>query len=111
MTVSVAGPTVAVQVFYISICGRMKSVISSIEIENRVVVAKYQRLMVGAKVVLVEKASGRQLPETVTRVASPVPVGALRIRLPDAIEPGTYFLKAFNGHGEDAAQSADFEIG
>jgi hypothetical protein len=35
----------------------------------------------------------------------------LRIRLPDAIEPGTYFLKAFNGHGEDAAQSADFEIG
>lgn len=89
----------------------MKSVISSIEIENRVVVAKYQRLMVGAKVVLVEKASGRQFPETVTRVASPAPVGALRIRLPDAIEPGTYFLKAFNGHGEDAAQSADFEIG
>jgi hypothetical protein len=31
--------------------------------------------------------------------------------LPDAIEPGTYFLKAFNGHGEDAARSADFEIG
>ncbi len=83
----------------------MKPVISSIEIENRVVVAKYQRLMVGAKVVLVEKASGRQLPETVTRVASPVPVGALRIRLPDAILPGTYFLRAFDGHGEDAAQS------
>lgn len=88
----------------------MKPIISSIEIENRVIVAKYQRLMVGAKVVLVEKASGRQLPETVTRVASPVPVGALRIRLPDVIEPGTYFLRAFNGHGEDAAQSADFEI-
>ena len=89
----------------------MKPVISSIGIENRVIVAKYQRLMVGAKVVLVEKVSGRQLSETVTRVASPVPVGALRIRLPDAIEPGTYFLKAFNGHGEDAARSADFEIG
>jgi hypothetical protein len=89
----------------------MKPVISSIEIENRVIVSKYQRLMVGAKVVLVEKVSGRQLSETVTRVASPVPVGALRIRLPDAIEPGTYFLKAFNGHGEDAARSADFEIG
>ena len=106
-----AGPTVAGANFNISICGRMKPVISSIEIENRVVVAKYQRLMVGAKMVLVEKASGRQLPETVTRVASPVPVGALRIRLPDAIEPGTYFLRALNGHGEDAAQSADFEIG
>ena len=88
----------------------MKPVISSIEIENRVIVAKYQRLMVGAKVVLVEKASDRQLPETVTRVASRVPVGALRIRLPDAIAPGTYFLKAFDGHGEHAAHSADFEI-
>ena len=89
----------------------MKPVISSIEIENRIIVAKYQRLMVGAKVVLVEKASGRQLSETITRVASPVPVGALRIRLPEAVTPGTYFLKAFNGHGEDAAQSAEFEIG
>lgn len=106
----VVGLTVAVQVFGISICGRMKPVISSIEIENRVIVAKYQRLMVGAKVVLVEKASGRQLSETVTRIASPVPVGALRIRLPEAIEPGTYFLRALNGHGEDAAQSVDFEI-
>jgi hypothetical protein len=35
----------------------------------------------------------------------------LRIRLPDAIRPGTYFLKALNGRGEDAAESADFEIG
>ncbi|GGI22036.1 hypothetical protein [Bradyrhizobium guangdongense] len=89
----------------------MKPIINSIEIENRVIVAKYRRLMVGAQVVLVEKASGRQLSETVTRVASPVPVGALRIRLPEAIEPGTYFLRALNGRGEDAAQSVDFEIG
>ncbi len=89
----------------------MKPIISSIEIENRVIVAKYQRLMVGAKVVLVEKVSGRQLPETATRVTSQVPLGALRIRLPEAITPGTYFLRALNGHGEDAAQSADFEIG
>ncbi len=89
----------------------MKPLISSIEIENRVIVAKYRRLMVGAKVVLVEKASGQQLSETMTRVASPVPVGALRIRLPDAVKPGTYFLKAFNGHGDYAAQSVDFEIG
>ena len=66
--------------------------------------------MVGAKVLLVEKVSGRPLPETATTIASPVPVGALRIRLPEAIKPGTYFLRALNGHGEDAAQSADFEI-
>ncbi|WP_426610040.1 hypothetical protein [Bradyrhizobium sp. McL0616] len=89
----------------------MKPLISFVEIENRIIVAKYQRLMVSAKVVLVEKASGQQLPETATRIASPVPVGALRIRLPDAIKPGTYFLRAFNGRGEDAAQSVDFEIG
>ena len=89
----------------------MKPLISFVEIENRVIVAKYQRLMVSAKVVLVEKASGQQLPDTATRIASPVPLGALRIRLPDAIRPGTYFLKALNGRGEDAAQSADFEIG
>lgn len=89
----------------------MKPFISFVEIENRVVVAKYRRLMVSAKVVLVEKSSGEQLPETATRIASPVPVGALRIRLPDAIKPGTYFLKALNGRGEDAAQSVDFEIG
>ncbi|MEK9282090.1 MULTISPECIES: hypothetical protein [unclassified Bradyrhizobium] len=89
----------------------MKPIISFVELENRVISATYRRLMVRAKVVLVEKASGRQLPETVTTIASPVPVGALRIRLPDAIRPGTYFLKALNGHGEDAAQSAEFEIG
>jgi len=94
----------------ITICGRMKPIIRFVEIENRVIVAKYQRLMVRAKVVLVEKTSGRQVPETATMIASPVPVGALRIRLPEAIQPGTYFLRAFNGHGEDAARSADFEV-
>jgi hypothetical protein len=88
----------------------MKPIITFLEIENRVISATYRRLMVRAKVVLVEKASGRQLPEPVTTIASPVPVGALRIRLPETIKPGTYFLKALNGHGEDAAQSAEFEI-
>jgi hypothetical protein len=89
----------------------MKPCIRFLEIENRVITATYRRLMVKAKVVLVEKASGRQLPEPVTTIASPVPVGALRIRLPDTITPGTYFLKALNGHGQDAAQSAEFEVG
>jgi hypothetical protein len=89
----------------------MKPVISLVEIENRVISATYRRLMVGAKVVLVEQTSGRQLPDPVTTIASPVPVGALRIRLPDTLKPGTYFLKALNGRGEDAAQSAEFDIG
>lgn len=89
----------------------MKPVISFVEIENRVISATYRRLMVTAKVLLVEKASGRQLSEPVTTIVSPLPTGALRIRLPDAVRPGTYFLKALNGRGEDAAQSCDFEIG
>jgi hypothetical protein len=89
----------------------MKPVISFVEIENRVISATYRRLMVRAKVVLVEKASGRPLPDPITTIASPVPVGALRIRLPDTVRPGTYFLKALNAHGEEAAHSAEFEIG
>ena len=88
----------------------MKPLISFVEIENRVIIAKYQRLMVSAKVVLVEQASGRQLLETATRISSPVPLGALRIRLPDDARPGTYFLKALNGRGEDVAWSAHFEV-
>jgi hypothetical protein len=33
------------------------------------------------------------------------------MRLPDSVKPGTYYLKALNGHGEHAAQSVDFSIG
>ncbi|TPQ32469.1 hypothetical protein C2U70_21640 [Bradyrhizobium guangdongense] len=88
----------------------MKPVISFVEIENRVISATYRRLMVRAKVVLVEKASGRQLVEPVATIASPVPVGALRIHLPETVRPGTYFLRALDGHGEDAARSVEFEV-
>ncbi|MES1148218.1 MAG: hypothetical protein ABUL53_03460 [Bradyrhizobium guangdongense] len=88
----------------------MKPVISFVEIENRVISATYRRLMVRAKVVLVEKASGQELVEPVATIASPVPVGALRIHLPATVRPGTYFLKVLNGHGEDAARSAEFEV-
>jgi hypothetical protein len=89
----------------------MKPLISFVEIENRVIIANYRRLMVSAKVVLVEQASGQHLPETVTRIVSTVPVGSLRIRLPEDAKPGTYFLKALNGRGEDVAWSVDFEVG
>ena len=40
----------------------------------------------------------------------PLPTGSLRIRLPDKIKPGIYFLRALNVHGWDVARSADFEI-
>jgi hypothetical protein len=40
-----------------------------------------------------------------------VPAGLLRIRLPDAVKPGAYYLKALNGHGECAARSVEFHIG
>ncbi len=89
----------------------MKPIIRFIDIENRVISATYRKLMVKAKVVLVEKASGNQLPEPIITIASPIPVGALRIKVPASVKPGTYFLRALNGHGEDAARSAEFEIG
>lgn len=66
--------------------------------------------MVKAKVVLVDGTSGAQLPDPVTTIASPAPNGLLRIRLPDSVRPGTYYLKALNGHGEHAAQSAAFSV-
>ena len=67
--------------------------------------------MVRAKVVVVNKTSGEQLPDPVVTIASPAPNGFLRIRLPESVEPGTYFLRALNGRGEYAAKSAEFEVG
>jgi hypothetical protein len=88
----------------------MNSIVNFVEIENRVISATYRNLMVGAKVVLVNKTSGEQLPDPVTTIASPAPNGSLRIRLPDTVKPGPYYLKALNGHGEDAAKSLEFHV-
>jgi hypothetical protein len=89
----------------------MNPIIYFVELENRVISATYRNLMVKAKVVLVDNSSGEHLPEPVTTIASPVPAGLLRIRLPDAVKPGAYYLKALNGHGECAARSVEFHIG
>ena len=89
----------------------MNSSIHFVELDNRVITATYRNLMIKAKVVLVDKASGEQLPDPVATIASPAPNGWLRLRLPDSVKPGMYYLKALNGHGEYAAQSADFQIG
>jgi len=88
----------------------MNPVINFVELENRVISATYRNLMIGAKVVLVDKTSGEQLPDPVTTIASPAPNGSLRIRLPDSVKPGDYFLKALNAHGEYAAQSVEFYV-
>jgi hypothetical protein len=71
----------------------MNAVISFVEFENRAISAIYRNLMVGATV-----------------INSPAPNGSLRIRLPDAVKPGAYFLKALNGHGQHAAQSVEFYV-
>lgn len=89
----------------------MNPFISFVELENRVIAANYRNLMIRAKVVLVDKISGEQLADPVTTISSPAPNGSLRIRLPDSVKSGTYYLKALNGHGEFAAQSIDFKIG
>jgi hypothetical protein len=89
----------------------MNPIISFVEFENRVITANYRNLMIKAKVVLVDKTSGQQLADPVTTISSRAPNGSLRIRLPDSVKPGTYYLKALNGHGEFAAQSIDFTVG
>jgi hypothetical protein len=90
--------------------GMMISIVSFIEIENRVISAIYRNLMIRARVVLVDKASGEQLADPVITIASPAPNGSLRIRLPHSVKPGVYYLRALNGHGEAAAQSAEFFV-
>jgi hypothetical protein len=88
----------------------MISIINFVELENRVITATYRNLMIRAKVVLVEKASGEQLADPVVTIASPAPNGSLRIRLPHDIKPGIYYLRALNGHGEAAAHSVEFYV-
>jgi hypothetical protein len=88
----------------------MNSVINFVEFENRVISAIYRNLMIGAKVVLVDKTSGEQLSDPVTVINSQVPQGSLRIRLPDSVKSGAYYLKALNGRGDFAAQSVEFYV-
>lgn len=88
----------------------MNSVITFVEFENQHISAKYCNLMIGATVVLVDNTSGDRLSDPVIRVASPAPNGALRIKVPASLKPGTYFLRALNAHGVDVAQSAAFHI-
>jgi hypothetical protein len=88
----------------------MNPVINFVELDNRVITATYRNLMIGAKVVLVDKTSGQPLPDPVTAIASQAPTGSLRIRLPGSVKPGTYCLKAMNGHGAYVAQSVEFDV-
>jgi hypothetical protein len=84
--------------------------INFVELENRTISATFRNLMNGAKVVLVDKTSGQQLSDPVTVINSKVPQGSLRIKLPDSVKAGAYYLKALNGHGEYAAQSVEFYV-
>lgn len=88
----------------------MNPVINLVEFENRTISAIYRNLMVKAKVVVVEKTSGAELSDPVATIASPAPNGSLRMKVPDSVKSGTYYLKALNAHGEYAAQSVDFYI-
>ena len=88
----------------------MNSSIHFVELDNRVISATYRNLMITAKVLLVDKASGQPLPGPVTTISSPLPAGALRIRLPDSVKAGSYIPQAFNAHGDKVAQSAAFEV-
>jgi hypothetical protein len=89
----------------------MNASINFVELENRVIAATYRNLMIRAKVVLVDKPSSEPLADPVTTISSPAPNGSLRIRLPDSIKSGTYYLRALNGHGQQVAQSVEFRVG
>ena len=89
----------------------MNCLIHFVELENRVISATYRNLMIGAKVLLVDRSSGEQLPDPVTTIQSRVPAGSLRISLPASVKPGDYYLRALNGHGEAVAQSKGFVVG
>ena len=56
----------------------MHSVITFVEFENQVISATYRNLMIGAKVLLVDKDSGHELPEPLCqdRLASPQWLGS-----------------------------------
>jgi len=89
----------------------MSPAVNFIEFENRVISATYRNLMIGARVQLVDKTSGKALQEPLITITSPVPSGSLRISLPAWISAGDYFLRVLNGHGECAAQSVAFRVG
>jgi hypothetical protein len=89
----------------------MNSFINFVELENRVISATYRNLMIKARIVLVDKVTGEQLPDPVTTIVSPAPNGSLRIKLPTSVKSGAYYLRALNGHGKAAAQSVEFYVG
>jgi hypothetical protein len=89
----------------------MNSVINFVEFENRVISATYRNLMIKAKVVLIDGASDAPLSDPVITIASPLPTGTLRIRLPDTVKPGIYYLRALNAHGDRLARSNEFWVG
>jgi hypothetical protein len=89
----------------------MHSAINFVELENGIITATYRNLMIRAKVLLVDQTSGEPLPEPVTAITSPLPISSLRIRLPQGVRPGLYFLLARNAHGKDVARSTEFRIG
>jgi hypothetical protein len=89
----------------------MNAAINFVELENHVVSAIYRNLMVGAKVVLVNQTTGQQLADPVTTIVSPAPNGSLRIRIPESVKPGDYYLRALNAHGQGVAQSVVFHTG
>jgi hypothetical protein len=89
----------------------MNSVINFVEFENGVISATYRNLVIRAKILLIDKLSGEPLAEPVTTITSPLPINSLRIRLPDGIRSGIYFLLARNAHGAEVARSTEFSIG
>jgi hypothetical protein len=89
----------------------MYASVNFVDLENRVITVTYRNLMIRAKVVMIDTSSGKQLPDPIATISSPAPNGLLRIRLPDALKSGSFYLRALNGHGQQVAESVVFLIG
>jgi hypothetical protein len=66
--------------------------------------------MIKAKVVLVDQTS-EQLPDPVVTITSSLPTGMLRIRSPENVGPGLYYLRTLNVYGDRLARSTEFRVG
>ncbi len=89
----------------------MNSFINFVELENRVISATYRNLMLQAKVVLVDQASGEQLARACDHDHVAGPDRMVEDQVAGRRQAGRLLLQALNGHGRPAAQSGEFYVG
>ena len=85
-------------------------VLNFVNIQGHVVHATYQHMPAGARIVLVDKSSGKAMPAPVEAVRPSDSQISIAINLPATFKMGTYHLKAQSSAGGYLAQSVDFHV-